>query len=210
MRRQRGLPYGKVPAATFPAFGPTGQVRFVQARYLDVEAAGRKYDNPAAALAPNPRVTFAASPTPPRWPVLLVCEGMPDALTAAQAGYRAVGLLGAQAPDATVAARVASYAEQHHVGVVLMCDANEPGRAAGDRLGELLAAERVEPILVEPPADLVDPDGTPVVDLNAWAQLDPDWSTDLNNALGATLEPDVDHSPAISSGRPGPELTIDD
>ena len=130
--------------------------------------------------------------------MLLVCEGMPDALTAAQAGYRAVGLLGAHAPDHTVAARLASYAEQHHLDVVVMCDANEPGRAAGDRLAELLAAERVDPILVEPPADLVDPDGTPVVDLNAWAQLDPDWSTDLNTALGATttLEPDVDHSPA--------------
>ena len=61
LRRRRGLPYGKVPAATFPALGPTGQVTFVQARYLDVDAAGRKYDNPAAALAPNPRLTFAAT-----------------------------------------------------------------------------------------------------------------------------------------------------
>ena len=93
-----------------------------------------------------------------------------------------------------------------------MCDANEPGRAAGDRLAELLAAERVEPILVEPPADLVDPDGAPVVDLNAWAQLDPDWSTDLNNALGATARSSRTSTtpPPISSTGPRPELTIDD
>ena len=87
--------------------------RFVQARYLDVDTAGRKYDNPAAALAPTRASRSPRPPTPPRWPWLVVCEGMPDALTAAQAGYRAVGLLGAQAPDESVAARVASYAERH-------------------------------------------------------------------------------------------------
>ena len=138
LRRRRGLPYGKVPAATFPALGPTGQVRFVQARYLDADAAGRKYDNPSAAIAPNPRVAFTALPAPPRWPRLVVCEGMPDALTAAQAGYRSVGLLGAQAPDESVAARIASYADRHDLDVVVMCDANDAGRTAGDRLAELL------------------------------------------------------------------------
>ena len=40
-----------------------------------------------------------------------MCEGMPDALTAAQAGYPSIALLGAQTPDASVAARVASYAD---------------------------------------------------------------------------------------------------
>jgi DNA primase len=185
LRRRRGLPYGKVPAATFPALSPTGTVTFVQARYLDVDAAGRKYDNPSAALAPHPRIAFTAPPETPRWPLLVVCEGLPDALTAAQAGYRSVGLLGAQAPDETVAARVANYAELHRLQVVVMCDANEPGRAAGDRLGELLAAEHVDATLVEPPADLAGPAGHAVVDLNAWAQLDPDWPADLNLALDA-------------------------
>ena len=73
----------------------------MQARYLDVDAAGRKYDNPAAALAPNPRITVRRRRRRRRaGRCCVVCEGMPDALTAAQAGYRAVGLLGAQAPDA--------------------------------------------------------------------------------------------------------------
>jgi hypothetical protein len=207
MRRQRGLPYGKVPAATFPVFGPTGTVTFVQARYLDVDAAGRKYDNPAAALAPHPRLAFTVAPSPPRWPLLVVCEGMPDALTATQAGYRAVGLLGAQSPDASVAARIASHAEHHRLDVVVMCDANEAGRAGGDRLAELLHAERIDPTLVEPPADLYEAAGDPIVDLNAWAQLDPDWSRDLNRALD-TAEP-ADLAPSASNGL-APELAIED
>jgi DNA primase len=194
LRRRRGLPYGKVPAATLAALGPSGRVTFVQARYLDPDAAGRKYDNPAAAVAPNPRLTVAATPEP-RWPQLVVCEGIPDALTAAQAGYRAVGLLGAQAPDHSVATRIANWAEQQRLDVVVMCDANEAGRAAGERLAELLVAEAIEPTIVEPPAGLIDRAGTPVIDLNGWAQLDPDWSRDLNRAL---LPPDL--APAFHDG----------
>ena len=57
-----------------------------------------------------------------------------------------------------------------------MCDANDAGRTAGDRLAELLLAEHVDPVIVEPPAGLTAADGAPVVDLNAWAQLDPDWA----------------------------------
>ena len=195
-----------MPAATFPALDPTGKVTFVQARYLDVDTAGRKYDNPAASLAPHPRIAFPPSPSPARWPWLVVCEGMPDALTAAQAGYRSVALLGAQAPDDSVAARVAGYAEQHRLDVVVMCDANDAGRTAGTRLAELLVTERVEPTLVEPPADLPDPDGTPVVDLNAWAQLDPDWSTQLNEALAPDLSAPSRRRRAVD----GPSITSDE
>ena len=213
LRRRRGLPYGKVPAATFPALGPTGQIRFVQARYLDADAAGRKYDNPSAAMAPNPRVAFTALPAAPRWPWLVVCEGMPDALTAAQAGYRSVGLLGAQAPDESVAARIASYADRHDLDVVVMCDANDAGRAAGDRLSELLLREHVQPTIVEPPT--LD-DGVAPVDLNAWALIDPGWTMDLNRCL---VDDTVDHSHDIPppaddvlepASRPGPAFTLDD
>ncbi|MCU1366247.1 MAG: zinc finger, CHC2-type, partial [Ilumatobacteraceae bacterium] len=58
LRRERGLPYGAAIAATFPALNPAGRVTYVQARYLDPDATGRKYDNPAAALAPHPRLAF--------------------------------------------------------------------------------------------------------------------------------------------------------
>jgi hypothetical protein len=210
MRRRRGLPYGKVPAATFPALGPTGQVTFVQARYLDPVAAGRKYDNPAASLAPHPRTAFPALPVPARWPWLMVCEGMPDALTAAQAGYRSVALLGDRTPDDTVAARIAGHAEAHRLEVVVMCDANSSGRAAGTHLAGLLAAEQLDATLVEPPADVHDADGAPVVDLNAWALADPDWCEQLNDALDPALTVPTPTRSPVAVSRPGPEICFDD
>ncbi|MFT3851992.1 MAG: hypothetical protein QM733_04535 [Ilumatobacteraceae bacterium] len=72
-----------------------------------------------------------------------------------------------------------------------MCDANDAGRRAGERLAELLTAECVDPILVEPPAGLDAADGTPVIDLNAWAQLDHDWATQLDDAVGVAP---IDHN----------------
>lgn len=210
MRRRRGLPYGKDVAATFPAFDPAGKMTFVQARYLDVDAAGRKYDNPAATLAPHPRIAFVRFDDEQQSARrLLVCEGMPDALTAAQSGFASIALLGAQTPDESVAARIAGYAENRQLDVVLMCDANAPGRHAGDRLADLLAAEAIDPIIVEPPAGLTRPDGQPIVDLNAWALVQPDWSLQLDRAISAAFpEPppdleltnvtrDLDQSPAI-------------
>jgi hypothetical protein len=212
MRRQRGLPYGKVPAATFPALGPTGQVRFVQARYLDAAAAGRKYDNPSQALAPNPRMTFTATPAPTHSTHLLVCEGMPDALTAAQGGYRAVGLLGAQAPDHSVAARIANYALQHQLEVVIVCDADDAGRAAGEHLAELLLAEDAGvPAVTEPPDTAAD--GQPITDLNDWALTESDWASQLDQLLNPAPSPIGhgvdDHNPERSAG-PGVSVDLDD
>ena len=86
--------------------------------------------------------------------------------------------------------------------------------AAGDRLAELLRAEQVEPIIVEPPADLADADGTPVVDLNAWAQLDPDWSDDLNRRPRRrhrrAIEPDTGLDDPSAAAEPDRSSTIDD
>ena len=122
---------------------------------------------------------------------------MPDALTAAQAGYRAMGLLGAQSPDESVAARVASYAERHDLDVVLMTDANDAGRSAGDRLAELNLVEQLDPVIVEPPADLTDAAGASVVDLNAWAQRDPAWSDDLLDALGGDTAASIERNTGL-------------
>ncbi|HRE02296.1 MAG TPA: hypothetical protein PLV68_13420, partial [Ilumatobacteraceae bacterium] len=90
--------------------------------------AGRKYDNPAAALAPHPRLAFPIPTHDLRAPVTLVCEGMPDALTAAQGGFDAVGLLGAQTPDESVAARLANHADNHDTRLVIVCDPDAAGR----------------------------------------------------------------------------------
>jgi hypothetical protein len=110
--RRRGLPYGATIAATFPALDQAGTIRYVQARYLDPPDSGDKYDNPARNLGTNPRIHWAARVGLPRPGLLVVTEGIPDALTAAQAGYTTAAILGSQAPDATVAARLATRAHR--------------------------------------------------------------------------------------------------
>lgn len=170
MRRIRGLPYGATPAATFPALGTDGTVRYVQARYLE-PGDGPKYDNPATALGTNPRVAWTRALTGATQPgVLVVCEGIPDALTAAQAGYRSAGILGSQAPDHRVAAQLATSADRHGERIVAIVDADSAGRAAGQHLADLLADHGHTLEVIEPPEGL---------DLNAWAQADDRWAAAL-------------------------------
>ncbi len=166
MRRQRGLPYGNSIAAVFPALDPTGSVRYLQARYLE-PGDGPKYDNPAAALGSNPRLAWTRTDRPSHPGLLVVCEGIPDALTAAQAGYTAVGILGSQAPDHSVAARLATHAEQRHLAIIAIIDNDPAGRAWGQRLGALLADHGHDLTIIEPPEA--------GLDLNAWALTDPGW-----------------------------------
>ncbi|MBI5738867.1 MAG: toprim domain-containing protein [Mycolicibacterium neoaurum] len=173
MRRQRGLPYGNGIAAVFPALDPTGNVRYLQARYLE-PGDGPKYDNPAGALGSNPRLAWTRTDRPTRPGVLVVCEGIPDALTAAQAGYTAVGILGSQAPDHSVAARLATHAESHDLAIVAIIDNDAAGRAWGQRLGDLLAEHDHHLAIIEPPEA--------GLDLNAWALTDADWFRDLHGS----------------------------
>ena len=80
MSRQRGLPHGHSLAATFPALDPNGNVQYVQARYLE-PIGSDKYDNPAGSLGSNPRLAWTRTPDGRTSPgVLLVTEGIPDAL----------------------------------------------------------------------------------------------------------------------------------
>jgi DNA primase len=165
LRRARGLPYGAGLAAVLPAFDPAGRLTYVQSRYLDPDATGRKYDNPAAALAPHPRLAFPVA-TGERAGVLLVCEGLPDALVAAQAGYRSAALLGAHTPDASVAARLANHAANLGVDIAIVADADPAGRHVADTLTALLGDVGVEPVVIVPPVG---------GDLNGWALSDADW-----------------------------------
>jgi DNA primase len=182
MRRTRGLPHGTSIAATFPALAPDGHVTYVQSRYVD-PGDGPKYDNPAAALGTNPRLAWTRTPRGrARTDRLLVCEGIPDALTAAQAGYTAVGILGSQAPDHSVAARLANYAEHHHQHVVAVVDADPAGRRWGDHLSELLRGDGLDLAVIEPADGL---------DLNSWARHDPDWTAQVVSATGPGYVPSV-------------------
>lgn len=159
--RAPGLPRAG-PAIVFPLLGENGQAVYLQARYLRPN--GRKYDNPSAGLVPaSPRLGEMRLAVPARAEeLILICEGIPDALTAAQAGYRAVAILGAGQPDARLAAQLAA---RHPEGRLLVAfDADHRGRAGSARLAELLtemgAGNRVATVPV-PPA---------VGDLNGWAQ----------------------------------------
>ena len=160
MQRQRGLPYGGSIGAVFPALDERGEVAYVQTRYLN-PGSGPKYDNPAASLGHNPRLAWTQTVSPAQSNNLIVCEGVPDALTAAALGHRAVGILGSQVPDVSVALSISRHAAAVGVGVVLVNDNDEAGRSWSERLANLLEEFGVVPNCVEPPE--------PGMDLNSWA-----------------------------------------
>jgi DNA primase len=180
LHRQRGLPHGTTVAATFPTLDQAGNIRYVQARYLDPGDGADKYDNPSRRLGTNPRISWTIPVGPPRPGLLVVTEGIPDALTAAQAGYTTAAILGSQAPDPTVAARLATRADRDHLTLVAVVDADPAGQRWGDRLSELLAQHGHTPTIIEPATGK---------DLNDWAQLDPTWTRHLDDGVSAAARP---------------------
>lgn len=170
--RTKGLPRGTALAATFPALNPSGRcVTYVQARYLDPGTVGVKYDNPSAALGPNPRLAWCQPDGDARPGRLIVVEGIPDALVAAQAGIRSVGLLGSSTPDPRVAANITAVARAEQRTVTIIPDRDDAGRYASRALGELLAELDVVADVLEPHTG---------VDLTDWAKADPAWSRHLD------------------------------
>jgi DNA primase len=173
LRRGKGIPYGAGPGATFPALNPAGEIRYVQTRALEPRPGYGKYDNPSAAMAPNPRLSVAFPPTRNGSDQLVVCEGIPDSLVAAQAGFRAIGLLGTNALDDSVAARIANLADNNGLDVTVVVDVDDTGtgRSLGAQLVARLEAEHgVAARIIEPPEGQ---------DLNTWALADQCWPTRL-------------------------------
>jgi hypothetical protein len=161
MQRQRGLPYGGGVGAVFPALDERGEVAYVQTRYLN-PGNGPKYDNPAASLGMNPCLAWTRAVGPERSGQLIVCEGIPDALTAAGEGYQAVAILGSQTPDHGVAYRIGRRAAQDQLHVTLVVDNDPAGLEWGDRLRMLLDDANVEVQVVTPPEACMD--------LNEWSR----------------------------------------
>lgn len=163
LRRPPGLPRGGV-GAVFPALDEQGSVAYCQTRYLDPGEGRSKYDNPAARLGDNPRVGIVRSAKLAATGPLYVCEGLPDAYTAATAGFKAVAVLGATYPDERIARRITALVAGR--SVVIAFDNDPAGDVGAERLGGLLASRHV----IAERARL--PEGC---DLNALALREPRW-----------------------------------
>lgn len=190
MARHRGLPSGHGFAATFPAFDSEGCLAYVQTRYLEPAPGGPKYENPARYLGANPKLAWTRPTTDAPSNILVICEGIPDALTATRAGLRSVALLGAHSADEHTAQRLAGHALCDGVQLVTVIDADATGRSAGQRLARHLHTHGVQLHIVEPPAA--------GLDLNDWARRDPTWTRTLTRTV-----PQVDRDiPSPSLGLP--------
>jgi len=180
--RPTGLPSGW-PAAVYPALDPSGNVTYFQARFLHPGDAGQRYDNPARLLATNPSLAWtqpvgAKSSNGP----LIVTEGVPDALIAAQAGMRSVGLLGSAAPSQHVAdqlAKAVSCDDDHSRSVVVCFDADQSGRVGAARLAELLQERGIRTANVEPPEGM---------DITDWSSVSTHWTDQLLGTAAAEID----------------------
>jgi hypothetical protein len=182
--RPAGLPRSG-PAVILPVLDPDGLAVYLQARYLRPPG-GRKYENPASALAgPSPRLAqVRTSRSAIDAATVVVCEGLPDALIAAQAGHRATALLGAGLPDDRVARLLVERFPVERL--VVAFDADDRGRAGSARLRELLAAAGAA-------------DRTAVLDVpTAWGDLN-GWHL----AAGSAFERELVDALARSVQQPG-------
>jgi len=153
---------------------------------------GPKYDNPAGSLGSNPRLAWARTVRPPKPGLLVICEGIPDALTAAQEGFRSTAILGSQAPDHSVATRLASFAERHQLSLLGVVDNDSAGLVWGERLAGLLRDAGQDLQVAVPPNA-----GT---DLNSWASLDPEWYSRIDGPVQVEQLPAVEHDLKSVSG----------
>lgn len=184
--RPKGLP-GGWPAAVFPALDRAGNVAYFQARFLDPPEGRDKYDNPSRQHAANPRVAWTSVPgsVEARRGVLVVAEGAPDALMAAQAGFAAVAVLGSMYPDGRVADAIAGFVRDNDVAVAVCfdCDVSESGAKGATKLIGLLAERGITDV-----DNVVPPDG---MDLSDWAAVTDAWTTvfDRSSVIGVAGAP---------------------
>ncbi len=134
LSRPKGLPR-RGPGAVFPVLEDRNAV-YAQLRSVDED--GIRWANPSAYVAASPHLASIRLARPPRRAdLLVVTEGMTDALTAADAGYPAVALLGVGLADDTTAKTLVERWPDRQL--VVAFDAGGPGRSGSRRLVALLA-----------------------------------------------------------------------
>ncbi|MGH9177756.1 MAG: toprim domain-containing protein, partial [Acidimicrobiales bacterium] len=155
MARPAGLPRGGM-GVVLPVLDDARRATYFQTRYLGHPR--RRYENPATALVGvSPRLAEVRVAGPYVDPdAVVVCEGILDALSAAQAGQRAVAVLGVGAPNRAMADQVVQrFASER---LVVAFDGDPAGRSGAERMVELLAdagaGERIG--VLEVPGDLND------------------------------------------------------
>lgn len=182
------LPDGTL-AAVFPALDPSGNITYFQSRFIDPATGSPKYANPPRHLAKNPGLAWTQATAPVRSNTsIVIAEGIPDALIAASAGMRSVGVLGAMTPNHRIAERLvkgAANLADPHPGFVICFDADPPGRSGAEHLLELLNEHTSVPI-----ADVSPPEG---MDLTDWSGSGGDWTNRLaRSASDPAQSPDPD------------------
>lgn len=180
MPRAEGLPHG--PGVVFPVLDQDGVGLYAQLRDLRPDAEA-KYRNPREAeWGRCPRVAVVTTTVDPTTTVL-VCEGMPDALTAAGESYQAAAILGTAMPDLAVAQELVERFPTQ--ALVLAFDGDAAGDAAAATMAQLLhdagAGTRVWRLTI--PADVAeDPKD---LDLNTWATSTDTFRAELTAAVTA-------------------------
>jgi DNA primase len=136
----------------------------VYARLRSLGEGGVRWANPSAHVAASPRLASIRLARPPRRPdLLVVTEGITDALTAADAGYPAVALLGVGLAEEVTAKTLLQRWPNRRL--VVAFDAGGPGRSGSRRLVALLAEHGAPGLTSALPL----PRG--VDDLNDWRQV---------------------------------------
>lgn len=139
--RPDGMP--KVAGAVLPVIRNSEAI-YAQIRVPHPWEGGSRYYNASDDLAANPRIA-RCRPTRCLHPEVLVTEGHIDGLSAAAAGYRAVSILGAAYPDATVALALARFTHP----LVIAFDPDGQGRDGAQRLAALLDTHQRHPLVLE-------------------------------------------------------------
>lgn len=175
-----GSPVG--PSMVFPVTDAAGDLRYLQSRPIAKESR-IKYLNPTADAITNPCLGFFG-PADPETGIVVVAEGIPDALSAIEVGFSAVAVIGAGVAQGTQSRRMArELAEAFPTArIVLGFDGDHAGTQATDAFSAALIAAgaggrthvlAVPAYVAEQPKDR---------DLNAWL-LRPGGREDLPLAI---------------------------